>query len=508
MATGHVLTWLCRLTIALAVVATAGFGAAEAGWLSRLARTAEHDAGRAMRHAGTLEGAAARMRAIPQKPGTIALAAHATPEGDWTFVNKAGETFTAAGPEEMKRVLSVLAPEAAARADSGLSLFLTEESVFARRAEIRFLPAQAELNVVVEQQAYPLLRRGGAGAEKLYVAVRPGVVVEVAGRALFDETVWQLARPINRANVRALALEPGGPRTLPGSPRFLADGSRRGAERLDPFALPAALSGLRGQTVLVTGRVDGNLLFVKPSSGPEVSIAIADLSKAAEAADANLVLIHSASGRQPDTRTWLWQKVEVKGLSAALDRVTMADFFDALASENGRLAVTASPGAIRTRLEARRLEEAAAAPPGSGMVSAVTEFVSDLAGKVGAEAVRIDATSRDRQQELDDRLVPFIPAAWQWGYIALALLGLFGLPVASGWFARIWPPETREDYGFATGYWAARAVRGLALVLLFAPVVAVVSAPMQAVRKMLEFAHNAWLILTWPVRRLTGARPT
>ena len=71
---------------------------------------------------------------------------------------------------------------------------------------------------------------------------------------------------------------------------------------------------VRGQTVLVTGRVDGQLLYVKPSSGPEKSLLVRDLLKAAEDADVNLVVLHSASTpRQPGGRNWLWQKVEVQG---------------------------------------------------------------------------------------------------------------------------------------------------------------------------------------------------
>ena len=46
---------------------------------------------------------------------------------------------------------------------------------------------------------------------------------------------------------------------------------------IDPASLPAAMGSMRGQTVLVTGRVDGQLLYVKPSSGPEKSLLVRDL---------------------------------------------------------------------------------------------------------------------------------------------------------------------------------------------------------------------------------------
>ena len=128
-------------------------------------------------------------------------------------------------------------------------------------------------------------------------------------------------RPLDRARVRVLALEPGGPSTLTSTPRIDAATSRAAVDIIDPASLPAAMGSIRGQTVLVTGRVDGQLLYVKPSSGPEKSLLVRDLLRAAEDADVNLVVLQSTSTpRQPGGRNWFWQKVEVKGLDDALQR--------------------------------------------------------------------------------------------------------------------------------------------------------------------------------------------
>src|SRR6266446_828192 len=100
--------------IALFVLSFNGF--AEAGWLTKVMGAAEHAAPRAARlGTGSLENAALHLRALPAKAeGSAALAAQATQEGHWRFVNKAGETFTAGTPEELKRVATVLLPEAKA----------------------------------------------------------------------------------------------------------------------------------------------------------------------------------------------------------------------------------------------------------------------------------------------------------------------------------------------------------------------------------------------------------
>src|SRR4029079_18048251 len=101
-------------------------------------------------------------------------------------------------------------------------------------------------------------------------------------------------------------------------------------------------------TVLVTGRVDGRLLYVQPSSGAERSILLPDLFKAAEEADVNLVGLRAASTpRQPGGRNWLWQKVEVKGLEQAMQHARFADFLNALGGPNNRLLVSATASGRR-----------------------------------------------------------------------------------------------------------------------------------------------------------------
>jgi uncharacterized membrane protein YfbV (UPF0208 family) len=64
-----------------------------------------------------------------------------------------------------------------------------------------------------------------------------------------------------------------------------------------------------------------------------------------------------------------------------------------------------------------------------------------------------------------------------WVYGALIALGLMGLPVAWGWWARVWPFEAAHDYRNALGYWAARVIRGAVFAFVFLPLVAVFAGP-------------------------------
>jgi hypothetical protein len=474
---------------------------ARANWLSKVMGAAEHAGTRSGRLGlGALDNAAAHVKALSAMAERPALAAQATQEGHWRFVNKAGETFTAGTPEEMKRVTSVLLPDA--RADAKLSLYVTEDTILLNRAALKDLPAGTELYVVVRRESYRVLRGEGAG-ERLYAQVRPNLVVEMSNRKAFDEAVWQLTRPLNKANVRVIALEPGGPPRLASAPRVDPVTRRALVDAIEPASLTAALGTVRGQTVLVTGRVDGRILYVQPSTGAERSLLLPDLFKAAEEADVNLVVLRAASTpRQPGGRNWLWQKVEVKGLEQAMQHARVADFLNALGASNAPLAVSANASGRRTVLDIKPAADLSSGPLQNPVGDLFSGIVADITGRVVTAGLQANMRSAERQQELDQRLIPGIPSDFQVGYVVLVVLGLFGVPVSRAWWRRLWPPEAAAEYAGRGGYLAARTVRALAFLLLFLPVTAPVSAPYNLARQIYDVAMTP--VRWW--RWLTGRR--
>ena len=82
------------------------------------------------------------------------------------------------------------------------------------------------------------------------------------------------------------------------------------------------------------------------------------------------------------------------------------------------------------------------------------------------------------------------------------VVGLFGVPVSRVWWQRLWPPEVAEEYAGRAGYWAARAVRALAFVLVFLPLTALAAAPQ-------NLTSQIWDGVTGPARLwrwLTGRK--
>lgn len=447
--------------------------AAHANWLTKILKEAGEAggdvAGTASRiGAGALDEAAAALKRLPKSPtGKTALAAHASPEGHWTFTNSEGVRFTAANSDEMGRVARSLVPDAGEA--PSLSLYLSEETLFQRPRFLDDLPKDAELHIVHGRSAFPLVRRGSGEGAELLARVRGRVLVKVGRRADFVEAVWQLGRKLERADIRVLSLKPGGPQTVPPRARFAKSGGVPLSDAVDPSRLADALASLRGQTVLVTGRIEGDLLQFQATGGSLQSVSLTALREAAGAADVNLVVLKSTQAAQPGGQNWLWQTIEVGGLKTAVGQPSYGDFLAALAEQRGAFAVS-----VKRSGEGRVIVQAVPDAASGDLIDTVGNWwgdtLSDVAGNLVTEGIEASMTSQARQKELDDRIVPGVPSALQFYVIGAVVMGLIAFSMAHAWFARLWPKEDRGEYRGHFGYLAARAVRWLTFVCIFLPI--------------------------------------
>lgn len=489
MRLAHVVVGMIALVVAAALPTLS-----EAGWLSRVVREAAEGGGGVASKigktgVGALDNAAAHVAGLPKLSSGTALAAHVTPEGHWKFVNREGQVFTAATPEELARVGTALAPEAAP--GGKVTLYLSEDTAFAQRASLKELPADADLHVVVGRDAYRLRR----SADDLAAEFRPNVVVSLTDRMLFEETVYRLARPLNRSNIRALALETGGPARLSSVPRYDPATKTALVDQIDPSTLPQALSALKGQTALISGRIDGNMLAFRSSSGAEQTLDIGKLVQAAEAADVNLVLLKTGTTHQPGGRNWLWQTVAVSGLDDALKRANFADFLSALGGAGSELTVKAVP-ASHGRVTFTAVPAPTASTPLTDTIGGWIgwdNWLGDITGNVVVKAADVYARDEERERELDARIVPGIPSALQFAYLGALVAGLIAWQVSFSWWRRLWPAEQRQDYAGRFGYIAARVARFLACVLIYLPLAGIPALLWLGVLQL-------WNVITWPFR--------
>jgi hypothetical protein len=401
------------------------------------------------------------------------LAASVSPEGHWTFRNAAGEALTAASPDELKRVLPMLAGATAMQA----MLILDWDSLFATGEPLKALPRTLSLSVLVGPDVVPLVERDG----RRHLAIRPAVLVEVGGRAETEEALRQVARRLAARDVRLLALVVDGPQTLP--PRPVPDASGKAAtDPIDLLKLLAALAALSGQTAIVIGRTDGPRLVFRTPAGGERAVLLGDLVAAAARHDVDLVVLQAPAARQPGTRNWLWQRIEVAGLDAARERPSVADFLDAYVGGDAEQPVAvrlADTDGQRTRLVLTR-------PSGGSLGGLLAGLSAEVTGRVVTTGADAYLVASPRRQELSRRVVPGVPAVVQAVYLGGLVAGLLGFAQARRWWSRIWRVEDPADYDSRVGYLTARGVEIGLFGLAFLPLVGVPALFVQAVRLMIR----------------------
>lgn len=451
------------MVLAFAVIF--GARASEANWLTQVVREAG-EAGEAASIVTKLGPVGKALASLIELKGAPkgALAAHATPEGHWQFANRDGDTFTVGTQEEMARVLPTLAPDALAEGKGKLTLYLSEDSVFANRDALQQIPGDADLFVVTDSGVFPITLAGRGSELVLAARLKPHLVTTLVDKALFEEMAFLLGRPLNKANIRTIAFEPGAGKSLSSAPKLEAGSQVPLVDRLDPAFVYEGFRAIRGQTALVTGRAEGGKLIIASPSGAETALVVDDLVEAARRNDVNLVLLQSDTSRQAGGRNWLWQKVEVDGLKAAGDSATLGDFVDGLAARRGGFKLTASGTGERVHISA--LSESVGIAHAAS--NAVEDLVSHVTGELITKAVEIDARDESTEKERGARLIPWVPTYIQYPYLAGLVAGLAGLATARRWWMRL-IPASRPDGPAKRAGRLRRLPVDLAFVLLFLP---------------------------------------
>jgi hypothetical protein len=493
---------LLALSLVLLTFAPLPAAASKLSWLLRHADdAAPRRAGKAI---SSFDEVGAHLKTLPGPRRDRAIAVDATNEGHWRLRNAAGETFTAATPEELKRGLQVLAPIRPGDV-TGHVLILTADALFKQSKELKVLSKDAELNALIDNHVYGLAQRVVDGQERYYLDAGGGVHVPITTREQVFEALWHLARPVDLTEIRVLALEPGATTILKRSPATAPAQGRLSIEAVDPERLPHMLNALVRGTVVISGRIAGPMLHYRPSSGPERTLPLDDLRKAAAANDINLVIVETASARQPGTRNWFWQRIDLARPAAASAKPTLKELVRRL---TGGVDVEVQTGGIQP-LRTGLMFSGLARGTGRGWTAPVGEawrnVAPEVTGTLVANGLQLDLRSRVHQKELDQRIIPGISSGLQYAYIALFIFGAVGSTVSSGWWQRIWPLEQRGDYPRRAGYWAARTVRGTIFLLLFMPLVSVVSAPIAAVLSVWHMIQKLFAILTYPFRSRRAA---
>lgn len=426
-------------------------------------------------------------KSVPKHDHANAIVASAPAAGYWRFTNAIGETRTIARADEIKNAIKWLAPVASELQSPKVAIYLSGETFFSKNA-LSELPKEARFYVVLKGKPYKLV----AGRDgKYYALIKQRLALQLKNEAGVKEALWQLARPVNRHKMRLLSLNDNAPKTLPFSHTNPVD-SLPAPEPVNPYALGRALKGLRGQSVLLVGRVRDDILYFKSRNGPDARVLLSDVRRAAVEADVGLVVISGPSSNQPGSRNALWQQVQVIGLEDAITKATIGDFLGALGFERGAIVVSVAPlgrnHVILNAISHPGLIGALAVDPVTNQPSALESLFIDLmasiTGDVSTYWVQASLRHSQYEDELRKRIVPGVPADYQFLYLGLMAVGLLGLPVALGWWRKLWPLPPVDSHRSTFWHIVYGAFRLLLFSLFFMPLVALVAITAQLVRTL------------------------
>ncbi|MEL6873040.1 MAG: hypothetical protein AAFO62_09660, partial [Pseudomonadota bacterium] len=442
---------------------------------------------------------------LPESRDIDMIAAAPAEGGHWRLVNRQGEKITVSTPEEMTRAIRVLAPAALAT-EGSLGIVLTSNAVFTAGRFLDKLPATAKLRVIVDKNSVPLVPgKTASGATALFAEVRPNVRLQMTSPAAFREATHFIGRKLNRDRIRILAVTDANTLNVKSVVKRRDGADGVAVDQVSASRIAESMDRLRGQTAVMTGRVDGANLIYRTPGGREKSLDLAAVRKAAADNDVALIVLNSATPRQPGARNWLWQRTTIDGLEAALAKDTFGDFVSALASTDSKLAVAvAETPSGRVHLTAQPMSGDQVAT-GDGFWSTFgSEVLSETAGQVLTTGIEIYGPDRERAKELGARIIPGIPSLIQFGYLGLVVLGLYGWGFARSWWFRLWPQEERGAYGFAIGYHLARFVRLVLYLTIFTPLVGLPAAVCTGAVSVFNIVMMPFNVLAWIGRKVMG----
>lgn len=489
-----------------------------ANWLSELARLGERSgvaAGRIAKSLGELDGVAALVAKLPAGAKASALAAEALPEGGWRFVNAAGEVVTAADAVEMQRALSWLVPDVIDADAARFDIYLTKDTVFRYPEQLASLPSGSILRVVIDDRSYPLITQRAGAETRLFAEIGSDLAAALHDPRLFEEALWQLRRPLARGQLRVLSLDPDGARSLPKIAAHTGADASKAPETVNPYALDELFRDVGGQTVIVTGQVEGEMLRFAPVSGGEKTIVIDDLMRAAADNDVSVVLLKAHSAKQPGRKTWLMQPAKIADLDKALSAGTMGEFLSVLAKGQGRLLVEASDsGRGYVRVTARAAEgelpRPSGAEPGADAGERFGDLFADLvqnvAGQVVTIAAEISVEGRERREELERRIVPGIPSGIQYTVLLAYVFGILGLGVLRRWWRRLLPLIDRSSFPSPISFVVNRVGRSLLFLLLALPLAGPFAFVAAVVQSLWDGMRTVLWLISAPFRWFFGKR--
>ncbi|MCP4932872.1 MAG: hypothetical protein GY927_01400 [bacterium] len=506
--------FLVLLVFYFALVSVLPVDMAQAGLgsiIRKAARKAD-DGGGAISHKLDVDG----LKHFDVEPGTSRFGLATNPDGSINVKSIDGKELHIRSADDLQGTL-IRFQKRLKKTGGGKALFFVSQNDLFRSSKSTSLLAKIDgLHVITgSKTSLPVSRiLDQKGADTWGVEIRKGMIAASHNAHDLSEALFRMNHTFNPADVHVVSFSKKAP-DFPDPINFAASGRVPDPTLIDPTRLDRAFKVLRGKKLIVTGKVEGGVLFVKTRGGTVKRLPLDDLRTKAREANIDLIILGGKSTAQPGKKSFFGRQ-DGKKLSAAFATERYGDFLVALGGKK-KLMVMQLDAVDESHVVWRSMPDSAKAskgllkrmekePVASSLARALVNPVGKAAPKEDEDelSIELNAKSKGWQTELEHRIIPGIPFGLQLLYIVNLIAGLLAWTTSSWLWEKIWRSKGRSEFSSKWSWFGYRLVRNLTMILTLMGAIGILLF-------LFQWLISAWLtllavlrIITWPVRKLFG----
>ena len=465
----------------------------EAGILSKLVQLGKEAGNTGKNRLNERPDFISELNTLPYEAGIVRLSVDVAPDGSLNLLAEEGQSWPVRSIEDYRHLKSRIIknrvdPEG--KKTGEIRLYVTEHQLFDPAGNellkkidgLHLIRKNLQLPIkwVENQQPYWL------------VSINDKLELALTSPAALNEGLWRLGKGINLANMRLVSFS-SDYQGLPSSSQMGLENSLPELTVINPATLQASFSALRHQTLVITGKSVTDGLEVNTGSGKVLKLALSELKAEAIKQDINLVVLETSTPAQLGAQSLPWNKqVRSTELEQAFSAKTYGEFLTAFGQYDKPLSLHFD-GVHDNFTSFRTLP----AHPAPGNYIGTEVLAHSL-----FHALKIQARSEAYQQELDRRIITFIPS---WVHAVYILNIIFGF-LASTTSIRIWrkflPLKNRNDDSSWLSFTFNRIGRIILFIFIFLGLFGGLFLIYSVLHGLYTFISTVLMILCWPVRYL------
>jgi len=288
------------------------------------------------------------------------------------------------------------------------------------------------------------------------------VEIKVSDKDTLREAFWFFQKPSHKKQARYIQLT--------NSIEDLAIkryGNNTGIEKTGISHLMNVINKMTNQSLILSGKVKNGRLYTDDNAA---SIKLSELKKVAEENDLQLTILSSDSPHKALSNIRRKLKPEYK--DGRIQYQTNAEYFNQIADANQTNMIEISVSergdrqlAVQWINKEHDLERAVNKSPGLMM----------LPLHISLHSITVLQPDRERQKELDARIIENINSWLQFYIISSAVLGFIAIGTSWRLWKKIWQPDKPTDPGWNIGYYLLLVVHRLLFILIHLPLLGLFS---------------------------------